>query len=156
MKASDIMTRGVITVVPQTPVQEAIALLAAHAIASLPVIDDEGDVIGIVSEIDLLRDRIPRREVGDRRPGADPPPGRIVNDVMNEPVVCLPPGADLADVAELLLANHVRAVPIIDGPDLVGIVSRRDLLRTLVSDEAPTAQAPNHRETRRGGTREDS
>jgi CBS domain-containing protein len=141
MKAADIMTREVITVTPDTPVHEAIRLLTGYAIASLPVVED-GEVIGIVSEPDLLKNRVPHDPTAalTRHPDG-PDPGRTVEDVMNEPVLCLPPSADAADVAEILLDNHIRAVPIIDGPHLVGIVSRRDLLRLTQHDDATLTAA---------------
>jgi CBS domain-containing protein len=136
MRAGDIMTRDVITVRPETSVHDAITLLTSHAIASLPVVVD-GEVIGIVSEPDLLKGRLPLDLTVSliRRPDG-PDPGRTVDDVMNEPVICLPPTADAAEVARILLANHVRAVPIVDGTALVGIVSRRDLLRIVQRDDA--------------------
>ncbi|SHH33269.1 CBS domain-containing protein [Jatrophihabitans endophyticus] len=141
MRAGDIMTREVVTVTPQTPVNQAIALLTRHAIASLPVVED-GEVVGIVSEPDLLRNRLPHDPAATMRPRPDgPDPGRTVEDVMNEPVLCLPTTADAADVAQVLLDNHVRAVPIVDGADLVGIVSRRDLLRLAQRDDRAIAAA---------------
>jgi len=63
-------------------------------------------------------------------------PGTVVGQVMQEPVIYMSPNVDVADVAALMLENNVRAVPIIDAGRLVGIVSRRDLLRTLVRDDA--------------------
>jgi CBS domain-containing protein len=136
MRAGDIMTRDVITVTPETPVHEAITLLTGHAIASLPVVAG-GEVIGIVSEPDLLKGRLPHDRTVSLIPRADgPDPGRTVDDVMNEPVICLPATADAADVAQVLLDNHVRAVPIVDGSSLVGIVSRRDLLRIVQREDA--------------------
>lgn len=137
MKASDIMNTDVVTVHPRTSVREAAALLAEHRVTSMPVLDDDGAIIGIVSELDLLRDRMPHdprahlgRSLDDR-----PDPARTVRDVMTDSVICLSENADAADLAELLVDNKVRAVPIIRGADLVGIVSRRDVLRTLLRDD---------------------
>ena len=137
MKASDIMTRDVVTVRPDTPVREAVALLARHRITSLPVLDDDKSVVGIVSELDLLRDRMPHDPRAHMRPAEDdgPDPARVVGDVMTDTVICLSENADTADLAELLVDHNVRAVPIISGADLVGIVSRRDVLRTLLRDD---------------------
>jgi CBS domain-containing protein len=137
MKANDIMTRDVVTVRADTPVREAVALVTEHRITSMPVLDDDSYVIGIVSELDLLRDRMPHDprahlwQHGDDRPD----PAGTVRDVMTDTVICLPENADSADLAEVLADNNVRAVPIIRGADLVGIVSRRDVLRTLLRDD---------------------
>lgn len=136
MKARDIMTREVITVSSDASVREAIALLARHAITSLPVLAEDGAVIGIVSEVDLLSGRMPHDPTASmtvRRDGPDP--AQSVREVMTEPVVCLSENADAADLAEMLVNNRIRAVPILAGGDLVGIVSRRDVLRTLLRDD---------------------
>jgi len=136
MKAGQIMTSPVLTVTRDVPAREAIALLASRGITSLPVVDEDGDVIGIVSEVDLLRSRVPhdpRAHMVPHRDSSDPP--RTVGEVMSDAVVCLSENADAADLAEVLVDNRIRAVPILRGGDLVGIVSRRDVLRTLVRDD---------------------
>jgi CBS domain-containing protein len=131
------MTPNPVTVAPTTPVREAAALLAEHRITSMPVVDDEGRVIGIVSEVDVLRDRMPhdpRSSVEFQDDGPDP--AATVGEIMTDTVVCVPDGADMADVAAAMVENHLRAVPILSGGDLVGVVSRRDVLRTLLRDDS--------------------
>ena len=59
MRASDIMTRSVINVRPDTSIEHAAALVSGHHITSLPVLDEQGEVVGIVSEGDLIRQRMP-------------------------------------------------------------------------------------------------
>ena len=138
MKASEIMTRDVVVVHPDTTVRTAAERLTERGITSAPVVDDDGRVIGIVSEGDLIRGRMPHDVRShlrpDDHPHADPP--HLVGDVMSDTVVCMAETADTADLAGLMINSHVRAVPIVDGRRLVGIVSRRDLLRTLVRDDA--------------------
>ncbi len=137
MKAAQIMTTPVVTVTRDRPAREAIALLAEQGITSVPVVDDDGDVIGIVSEVDLLRARVPhdpRAHLMPHPDAGDPP--RTVGEVMSDAVVCLSENADAADLAQVLVDNRIRAVPILRGGDLVGIVSRRDVLRTLVRDDS--------------------
>lgn len=147
MKISEIMTRPVITVRAMTPVREASALLAEHGITSMPVLDDDGDIVGIISELDVLRDRLPRdprrhlARFGERH--ADP--GRLVRDVMSDAVVCMSENADAADVADTMVLERVRAVPIVSGAELVGIVSRRDLIRTLLRDDSAIRADAEHR-----------
>jgi CBS domain-containing protein len=139
MKANEIMTTDVVTVGPDTSVRAAAATMADHRVTSLPVVDEDGRLIGIVSEVDLIRDRLPRDPrshlaVTTTRP--QPDPAQVVAQVMTEVVECLGGGADTADVASLMVDNDIRAVPIVDGGTLIGIVSRRDLLRTLLRDDA--------------------
>jgi CBS domain-containing protein len=130
VKVREIMTRPVTTVHTDTPVEEAAALLATHNITSLPVLDDNDLVVGIVSESDLIRDRMPRHDYETADRGEHRP--HRVWQVMTETVFCLTDTADTADVAEMMLSYDVRAVPIVDGGRLEGIISRRDLLRTMV------------------------
>ena len=138
MRASEIMTRSVVTLRTDTSVADAAALLRERGITSMPVLDEDDRVIGIVSEVDLLRDRMPHDPRSHLRPMPSPErdPGKVVADVMQEPVMCLGANADVADLAAVMLDNNVRAVPITDARRLLGIVSRRDLLRTLVRDDA--------------------
>jgi CBS domain-containing protein len=136
MKASDIMSSPAVTATADMSAREAVALLAEHRITSMPVVDDNGDVIGMVSEVDLLRSRVPhdpRSHLLPQHDRADPP--RTVREVMSDAVVCLSENADAADLAQVLVDNRIRAVPILRGGALVGIVSRRDVLRTLLRDD---------------------
>jgi CBS domain-containing protein len=143
MNIGEIMTRSVWTVHPETTTREAAQLLDEHGITSLPVLGDVDRVIGIVSEADLIEARFPHDPRSHLRPidlPREDPPTRV-GDVMTTTVVCLPETADAADAAETMLTSGVRAVPIVDGAKLVGIVSRRDLLRTLTrADDAIAAE----------------
>jgi CBS domain-containing protein len=116
------MTTDVITVPPGARALDAAVLLREHGITSLPVVDDEGRVVGIVSDSDIRA-----RSHGGHR---------TVREVMSDAVLCLPEHADTSEVAGVMLDNGVRAVPIVAGDRVVGIVSRRDLLRLLVRDES--------------------
>lgn len=136
MRARDIMTRHPVTVSPGTPVRVAAAMLSEHKITSMPVVDDGGRVIGIVSELDLLRDRMPHDPRSTMVPQSDgPDPATIVRQVMSDTVICMPDGADLSDIASAFVEDRIRAVPILAGGALVGVVSRRDVLRTLLRDD---------------------
>ncbi|PZS15463.1 MAG: CBS domain-containing protein [Pseudonocardiales bacterium] len=137
MRAREIMTRSVVTVRSDTTVQHAAALLSEHGITSVPVLDEDDRVIGILSEVDVIRNRMPHDPRSHLRPETHqrPDPGHLVRDVMNNIVICLGENADIADLAALMLDNNLRAIPIVDGAHLVGIVSRRDLLRTLIRDD---------------------
>ena len=136
MQARQIMTSPVVTVRADTTVREAATLLLENRITAAPVLDADEELIGIVSEGDLVVDRFahdPRNRV---QPIQDEPPGpQTVGEVMTTPVIALGPSADAADLAETMLGADVRSVPIVEGATVIGIVSRRDLLRTLVRDD---------------------
>lgn len=124
MRAMDVMSRPVYTARPDDPVEQAAALVTSRKITSLPVLDQAGDLVGIVSESDLL-------------PRLEEPPSRarqpeVVADVMTHDVVVAAPDEDLAEVAKAMLDYDVRCVPVLEGPELVGVVSRRDILGSLV------------------------
>ena len=142
MRARDVMTTPVITVDADARVIDAAKQLSANGITSMPVLDADGSLIGMISELDILRGRLahdPRSHM--RRDQHDEPdPDKTVRSVMTPVVVCLTEFADVADIAETMLDGEIRAIPIVDGPHILGIVSRRDLLRTLVrSDETIAA-----------------
>jgi CBS domain-containing protein len=129
------MTREVVTVGPATSAKYAAEVMAGRGFAALPVVDDDGQVVGIVAEADVLRDRLPsdprlhaRR---DEQP-ASAAPALLVQGVMTGQVRTVDVGADVADVARLFVDERLRSVPVLEHGRLVGIVSRRDVLRTLV------------------------
>jgi CBS domain-containing protein len=138
VRAHEIMTTDVATVHADTTIRVAADRLAARGITSMPVLDDDERIVGIVSEADLIRDRLPQDPRSHLRLDArdERDPARFVHEVMQEPVICLGPNADTADLAALMLDHDIRAVPIVDGATVVGMVSRRDLLRTLLRDDA--------------------
>jgi CBS domain-containing protein len=136
MQARQIMTTPVVTVRPETTVRDAAMLLLEHRITAAPVLDAGGELVGMVSEGDLVVDRFGHDPRSQLRPVEDEPPGpQTVGDVMSTPVVALGPSADAADLAETMLDADIRSIPIVEGAAVVGIVSRRDLLRTLVRDD---------------------
>jgi len=129
MQAQDVMNRAVITIRPHMPVGAAAALLVARGVTGAPVVTAEGMLRGIVSEVDLLR----------ARPTVSQGPAEHIAtaaDVMTPRPVTVRPTDELAEVAAVLLDRGVRAVPVVDGERLVGILSRRDVL-SLIAQEAP-------------------
>jgi CBS domain-containing protein len=132
MKARDLMSSPVITVGPDTPIRAAAELLVSHGYTAAPVMEN-GRVIGIVTEANLMRDRI-HPEGWLCSPRWDKPNPRTVGDVMTGTPIGMSPDADLADVALLMLEANVRSVPVVDDGALVGIISRRDVLRAVATD----------------------
>ena len=135
MQARDVMTREVVTVGPETSAKYAAEVMAEHGFAALPVVDDDGRLVGIVAEADVLRDRVPPDpRLHLRRDGGAEPAALslLVHGVMTSDVRAVEPTADVADVARVFVDERLRSVPVVEGGRLVGIVSRRDLLRALV------------------------
>jgi CBS domain-containing protein len=129
------MTRPVVTVGPETSAKYAAEVMAERGFAALPVVDDDDRLVGIVAEADVLRDRMPQDpRLHLRRDGSpqEATPALLVHGVMTGSVRTVDATADVADIARLFVDERLRSVPVLDGGRLVGIVSRRDLLRTLV------------------------
>jgi CBS domain-containing protein len=138
MRASEFMTADVLTVSPDTPVKDAAQLLAERGVTAVPVVDNDGHLVGVVSEADLLRGRVepdPRRHLGSVPVDEGPVPHEV-SEVMTRDVVALPDTADESDFARLMVRRQLKTVPVVSGERLVGIVSRRDLLRHLARDDA--------------------
>jgi CBS domain-containing protein len=150
MKARDLMTPDVVTVAPNTPVMGVARLLAERHISAVPVTDVDRKVLGIVSESDLLR-QVAGRE--DETPGffkslfADPARmaeqyvkahGRTAKDIMTTQIVTVSEDTPVGEIAELLEKVNIRRVVVLRDGRLVGIVSRADLLRALVSPPTTT------------------
>jgi CBS domain-containing protein len=133
VQVSEIMTRQVATVGPDTSAKSAAEVMAARGFAALPVVDGTGAVIGIVAEADVLRSRLPQdpRLHLRRDDAAAPIPPLVVGGVMTTDVRTVPATADVADLGHLFLDEGLRSVPVVEEGRLVGIVSRRDVLRTL-------------------------
>lgn len=144
MKAEEIMTRHVITVPMDAPVEQAAQLMLEHRIGGLPVCAPDGKLAGIVSDSDLLR----RAESGtDKRrahwlefvlgPGKLAAEyahahGRRVCEVMTPAPVTASPHDSLEHVVGLMERKRIHRLPIVDGERLVGIVTRADLVRALL------------------------
>jgi CBS domain-containing protein len=148
MRAKDLMTYPVITVRPEAPTKEAARLLASHGFTALPVVDVDDVVVGIVSEADLIRGRIlpdPRSLIDDN-PAAPPEPAApTVAGVMTADPVVVALTVDAVAVAKLMLDRHLRTLPVVDEGRLTGIVTRRDLLRTIARDDRDIARDVRHR-----------
>lgn len=131
------MTSPVVTVGPDLSVKETARLLLRHSISAVPVVDEAGRLVGIVSELDLLLGDVPADPVAHVmpvEPDAAAPP-RTVRDVMTRDVLALAEDADAADVARLMRESSLKSIPVLRGEMVVGIVSRRDLLRSIARDD---------------------
>jgi CBS-domain-containing membrane protein len=134
MRTRDVMTTDVVVVSPDMGARDAARLLAERGFTALPVVDAAGTFVGVVGETELLRDRLPqdpRWLVHGEPPTPRHVPGDVVAQVMTKPAVTVTPNTDLAEVADLMLAHGVRSVPVVHEGRLVGIVTRRDMLRSI-------------------------
>jgi len=137
MQTRDVMSSPVVMVDPTTTVKEAAALLVDRGFNALPVVDG-GELVGIVTEADLvpLESRPDPRSHMRPVPADSGPVPHTVAEVMTGKVFTLPPEADAARAAQAMLERGLRSIPITDDSGVVGIVTRRDLLRVLArSDE---------------------
>jgi len=155
MNASDVMTRNVLSVRPEATIAEAIRLMLDNRISGLPVLDETGRLVGILTEGDLLR----RGETGTERhrprwleilmgPGRLAEEyvrthGRRIAEVMTRDPVGVSPDTPLEEIVALMERHRIKRVPVLDGDVPVGILSRADLLRGLAGAlaEAPVAAA---------------
>jgi CBS domain-containing protein len=147
MRATDIMTRRLITIDPDSSVADAANRMIEHRISGMPVVDPDGQVVGLISEGDLLH----RSEMGtDQRqrrswwlkfisgPTGDADDyikshSRKVGDVMTKSVVSVGPDASLSDIVRVLERHRIKRVPVLDNGRLVGVVSRANLLQALAA-----------------------
>jgi CBS domain-containing protein len=154
MKASDVMSRNILSVGRDAPIAQAIQLMLDNQISGLPVIDAAGRLVGIVTEGDLLRR-------GDTGTGRHRPrwleilmgPGRLageyvrtharrVEDIMTRNLVSVSPDTPLDEVVALMERRRIKRVPVLEGDVPVGIVSRADLLRALAGKLEEQSAAP--------------
>ena len=147
MKARDIMVMNVMTVGPEASVRQAANILFKNRISALPVVDEHGKLIGIISEGDLARRA--ELETDDRRSWwleifarkskeslaieYVKSHARRVKDVMTRRVITAKPATSLRDIAALLEKNRIKRVPIVAKGRVVGIVSRANLVQALAS-----------------------
>ena len=146
---ADVMSRDPITVAPETPMKEAIQLLAKHRISGMPVLSDKGKLVGVISETDLIW----------QESGVDIPPyitildsviylknpvtfeqelhkamGATVSEAMTTKVKTTPPEATLRDASRALHGDGVHRLPVLDeGGKVVGILTRGDIIRAMAA-----------------------
>ena len=147
MNVADLMTRDVIAVSPSTPIHDAARLMVDHGVSGLPVVNERGVVVGIITEGDLIvrqKERSPKRrswwalfladadrlarEAREYQRAA----GITVGEVMSRDIVTAGPEWPVETAASMLDRLHIRRLPVVDaGGQLVGLVSRADLIKAL-------------------------
>jgi CBS domain-containing protein len=145
MNALDVMTQSIVSVRPEASVLAAARLMLEHKVSGLPVVDADGALVGVITEGDFLR----RAEIGAERrrprwiefftgPGQlaeeyIQASGRRVRDIMSAQVCTATEATSLREMAQLMETRGIKRLPVMRGDDLVGIVTRADLVRAVVS-----------------------
>ncbi len=158
MKAADVMARNVVTIGPDDSVARAARLMTENDVSALPVVAADGQMVGIISEADLLR----REEIGTASRTAQwvetltpsatlaaefaKSHGKRVSDLMSENVIVVTEDASINEIAAILEHHRIKRVPVVRDHELVGIVSRANLIQALAS--AGVTAAPPSDESR--------
>jgi CBS domain-containing protein len=139
----DVMTTKVVSVAPEATLKQAVQLLAEHDITAMPVLDERGELVGVLSEADVLLDSFlpdPRAHETPVHLRGGPALVRVV-EVMSRHVLTVPAGADLAEAADLMVSTVAKSLPVVEDNRVVGMLSRRDLIAVLARRDDVIAAA---------------
>jgi CBS domain-containing protein len=136
MQARDIMTTSIVKVGVETPIPAVTRLMAERRISGVPVVDVKDRLVGMVTESDVLR----HAETGTVH-------GQTAGDVMTREVITVTPDTSLSAIVDVLQANRIKRVPVLEADKLVGIVSRGNLIQAMGSI-SPEASAPSNDDRR--------
>jgi CBS domain-containing protein len=125
MIAKDIMTREVITASPALPVKELAMLLVKNQISGVPVADEHGNIIGLVSEADIIAKK-----------------GKHVEAIMSRQVFSVSEEASIEEIAQLMTTHRIKRLPVMKDGKLLGIVSRADIVNTIAMGENLALHTP--------------
>lgn len=114
MKAREIMTTSVVSIAESNSVEDAARLLARYRISGMPVVNESGTLVGLVTEHDLIARS-----------------GHTVADIMSRSVISVTPDTEIEAVSHLLTNQRIRRVPVLEDGKVVGILSRSDLVRQI-------------------------
>jgi CBS domain-containing protein len=145
-RASDVMTHDVITVTPETTLRELAGILADRRINGVPVVDDDGAVIGVVCESDLVDQNrplhiptvfvlldavIPLEGPWHLQKEIKRLTASTVAEIYSHPAVCVGPETDLSEVAQLMAERKLYTIPVVERGKLVGVLGKADIIRSL-------------------------
>jgi CBS domain-containing protein len=128
MQVKDVMTSPAITIRDDAPLHEVAAMLAENRVSGLPVVDATGALVGVVSEADILL-----KETGE------PSAARTAGQAMTAPPLTIEPELPIGQAARVMIGMQVNRLPVVSGGNLVGIVTRGDLVRAFVRSDAEIA-----------------
>lgn len=130
LTAREIMTEGISTIQPEASVKDAIELLLKLGVSGLPVTDDRGHLVGVITEYALLAITYDH-EVS----------GQTVAKLMTTEVLTVDANDPINKAADLCIIHRVRRVPVMEGGHLVGLISRRDVLKAIHESRKPVCTA---------------
>ncbi|HEU4947171.1 MAG TPA: CBS domain-containing protein [Kribbella sp.] len=131
MLIRELMTSPAVTVMAKTPISEALRLLDDHKITAMPVIDGRGDLIGVVSEADLVPDALQLEDRVQRAVHVSNSRARQVFEVMTHLVVSVHGDDELDAAIDLLRSTMVKSLPVVEHGQVVGMISRSDVIHLL-------------------------
>jgi len=127
MRASEIMRQPVLAATRKAAVRDLVSRLVGNAISGMPVVEPDGTVLGVVSEGDILRALVE----------GDPLNRLLAEDIMSSDPITVTSQTPVTEVLHTMHTEGVLRVPVIEEGKLVGIISRSDVIRTLVQQESP-------------------
>jgi len=130
LSAKSIMTKNVVTVNPQMPIYDALTILTQNKVSGVPVVNDENRVVGMLSEKDVLRILIDKALIGRYS----------VEDYMSQEVICFSEEDNAIDLCKFFIQSHIRRVPIVNENHLVGIISRRDIVKYILEAKSKMSE----------------
>jgi CBS-domain-containing membrane protein len=148
--AAEIMTRNVITVKMETSIRELAELFTSRKISSAPVVNDQGDMIGIVTETDLVEqdkslhiptvislfDWVIYLESGKKfEKELNRMTAQTVGEIYSTEVFTVAPDAKVSEVADIMSSERINAVPVVEGRKVVGIIARIDMIKTMIGQK---------------------
>lgn len=148
-RVGNIMTTDVVKVNPETSVNQIARLMSDRQISGLPVVDDNGQVLGVITELDMIvrntRFKIPAfftildaiiylERPSQVRKRLEHMLGTTAREIMSSPAFTVSPEATLEELAELMVERRMNPIPVVKANRLVGIVSRSDIIRLMAQD----------------------
>lgn len=148
MKVSDLMTKDVVSVTPATTLREAAALLVEKRISGMPVVNEENEVLGVVSEADILvkaggsvsRSRLLGWLLEPDFGSQDKIRAETVGEAMSSPAISVASHRPVHEAARLMVAEGVNRLPVLEDGTLVGILTRADVVRAFTRSDAEIAE----------------
>ena len=140
MRVGEVMTSPAVTVPPETPLREVAAILTEKGISGLPVVDESGALVGVVSEADILYKELPEAQRAGRFASLLNPhahsdgkrAARTAGEAMTSPARSIEATSHVSDAARTMIEAGINRLPVVADGKLVGIVTRADLVKTFV------------------------
>lgn len=146
MKVRDLMTKDVVSVSPDTSLRDAAAVLTRHRISGLPVVDASGEVLGVVSETDIVTRASGRAQHGgllawlfDPEANGSRIQAQVVGEAMSAPPSTIAPTRPIHEAARKMTSDGVDRLPVVEHGKLVGILTRSDVVRAFTRDDSELA-----------------